>query len=83
MPNFQDFRSALEEEKEDHAKTSNLLQEIQKELNDANKKISKLRNDIEVLLNFLMKDIIAGATSRIIFCHCYTLILRLCFKSVY
>lgn len=42
-----DFRSALEEEKEDHAKTSNLLQEIQKELNDANKKISKLRNDIE------------------------------------
>ena len=64
MSILQDFRSALEEEKEDHAKTSNLLQEIQKELNDANKKISKLRNDIEVLLNFLTKYIISEVTCR-------------------
>eukprot|EP00112_Aurelia_sp_Birch-Aquarium-sp1_P026867 Seg981.2 transcript_id=Seg981.2/GoldUCD/mRNA.D3Y31 product=Myosin-4 protein_id=Seg981.2/GoldUCD/D3Y31 len=43
----EEFKSALIEEKEDHAKTDNLLKEIQRELNDANKKISRLRNEVE------------------------------------
>ncbi|XP_065065519.1 golgin subfamily B member 1-like isoform X1 [Rhopilema esculentum] len=42
-----EFKSALEEEKVDHANTNNLLSEIQRELNEANKKISRLRNEVE------------------------------------
>ena len=57
------------EEKEDHARTDNLLKEIQKELNDANKKISRLRNEIEV--DFVQNTILLAGFIVVVVNVCY------------
>ena len=49
----------------DHANTNNLLSEIQRELNEANKKISRLRNEVDVRIYNLFSLILS--TKRMLF----------------